>query len=99
MAYIAPEIILDEQPSPASDLYAAGVVMYEALTGHLPFTGKSAAECIRRCLSTPVPPFAAQLDVPAPLEAIVARLLDKDPAQRFESARAAARALGTLDLG
>lgn len=97
MAYIAPEIILDEQPSPASDLYAAGIVLYEALTGELPFTRKSAAECIRRCLSMPVPPFAPRLEVPPALDAIVRRLLEKAPEQRFESARAAAAALRALE--
>jgi eukaryotic-like serine/threonine-protein kinase len=98
MAYIAPEIILDEPPSPASDLYAAGIVLYETLTGELPFTGRSAAECIRRCLSMPVPPLAPELDVPPAIEAFVRRLLEKPPEQRFESARSAAAALRTLEL-
>jgi serine/threonine-protein kinase len=98
MAYIAPEIILDEQPSPASDLYAAGVVLYETLTGELPFTGTSAAECIRRCLSMPVPRLATQLDVPPAFEAFVGRLLEKTPSSRFESARVAVAALKALEL-
>ena len=95
--FFAPEIILDEPPSPASDLYAAGIVLFESLTGDLPFTGKSAAECIRRCLSMPVPPLAPQLEVPAALDAIVRRLLEKSPEKRFESARAAVAALRALE--
>ena len=101
LAYIAPEVIQDHPLTPSVDLYALGVVLYECLTGRLPFVSNTAAEFIRECLSATVPPFsvaAPELELPAKLEAVVARLLDRDPTQRFQSAEAAARALASITV-
>ena len=99
LAYIAPEVIQDYPLTPSVDLYALGVALFECLTGRLPFRASSAADFIRKCLTTPLPPFseiAPDLEPLPQLEAIVARLLDKDPAQRFSSAGATARALRSV---
>lgn len=101
LAYIAPEVIQDYPLTPSVDLYALGVVLYESLTGRLPFCATTAATFIKECLTASVPPFteiAPELDLPAPLEAVVARLLDRDPTQRFASAKAAGRALASISM-
>jgi len=98
-AYLAPEQALGREVDGRSDLYALGVVLYELVTGRLPFTGDDALVVISQHLHAPVtPPRAFRADLPPALEAIILRLLAKDPAQRFPSARAAAEALAGLAL-
>lgn len=99
--YLAPEVLRDQPLTPAVDLYALGALLYESLTGRPPFDGESAAQVIGLHLQGCPPAFAEaapDLDLPAALEAIVARLLDKVPEERFRSARAAARALRSIVL-
>lgn len=96
LPYMAPERFYNAPLTFSIDLYALGVVLYEMLTGGLPFQGTSAAVLINQHLNEAPPPFsevAPGLQIPASLEAIVVRLLDKDPDQRFTSAVAVSRAL------
>lgn len=96
LPYMAPERFHNSTLTYSIDLYALGVVFYEMLTGDLPFNGNSAALMINQHLNEPPRPFsqaAPDIPIPASLEAIVARLLDKQPEQRFMSAAAVARAL------
>ncbi|MEO9115431.1 MAG: protein kinase [Gemmatimonadaceae bacterium] len=87
-AYMAPEQLLAEEVDARSDLYAAGVVLYECLTGSLPFEGSNPIALIAKVLHTvPVAPTDRDPSVPAPLSALVMRLLDKEPAGRPGSAR------------
>lgn len=102
LAYIAPEVIQDYPLTPSVDLYALGVVLYESLTGRLPFCATTAATFIKECLTASIPPFAEiapEVDLPVQIEAVVARLLDRDPTQRFASASAAGRALASIATG
>jgi serine/threonine-protein kinase len=86
-AYMAPEQLLDEAVDARSDLYAAGVVLYECLTGTLPFLAGSPIALIAKVLnSTPVPPRDAVAEVPGPLSSLVMRLIARNPAERPQSA-------------
>jgi eukaryotic-like serine/threonine-protein kinase len=87
--YLAPERIAGAQATPASDLYALGIVAYECLAGAPPFTGEPLeVACAHR--DRPVPPLPAS--VPAGVSALVMQLVAKDPAWRPGSAETAHRA-------
>ena len=86
VAYMAPEVIRGEQPAPAADLYALGCVLFECLTGELPFTGSNEVAVIYGHLESPPPRAhdrAAQL--PVALDPVLQRALAKDSGERFES--------------
>ncbi len=86
-AYMAPEQLLAEEVDARSDLYAVGVVLYECLTGALPFEGASPIALIAKVLHTvPVSPAERDGSVPLPLSGLVMRLLDKEPGGRPGSA-------------
>jgi serine/threonine protein kinase len=94
--YMAPELVRGERPSPASDLYAVGVILYELLTRRSPFGGGSSDEVLMRQLEEhALPPSQCRPDraLPALLDEIVLRALDKDPQARFADAGDFARAL------
>ncbi len=95
--YIAPEQATGQPITPATDLYALGCVLYEVLTGRPPFDGPL-MELIRQHVQTPAPPLNAlvMLRFPPRLEALVARLLSKDPASRGGSAEVVAGELRAI---
>lgn len=85
--YMAPEVIRGETPQPASDVYSLGVVLYEMLTGAVPFDAATSAAIAARTLQDPVPsPHVRNSGVPAILNEIVMKAMHKDPSQRFASA-------------
>jgi serine/threonine-protein kinase len=87
--YLAPEQLRGEEPDARADIYAAGVLFYEMFTGESPFTGASYMELATKTLKeVPKPPSDAWPEVPAELEAILLRCLEKDPAQRYPNAEA-----------
>jgi tetratricopeptide (TPR) repeat protein len=93
-AYMAPEQALGQPIDGRTDLYALGVLLYELATGRLPFTGDDPLTIISQHVHAPVvPPRVLRSDIPRPLEAIILRLLAKDPAQRFPSAHETRTAL------
>jgi serine/threonine-protein kinase len=84
--YMSPEQF-DGQVDERTDVYSLGVVLYEMTTGRLPFTGPTPiAVAMKHKTETPVPPRALRRDLPAWLERIILRCLEKDPAGRFTSA-------------
>jgi hypothetical protein len=94
--YMAPEQARGGPLTPATDVYAVGVVLYEMLAGHPPFAGSSAVELALRHVSDPPPPLGDA--VPPGLAAIVMRALAKDPAERFADGTAMAHALQAADV-
>jgi beta-lactam-binding protein with PASTA domain/predicted Ser/Thr protein kinase len=85
--YLSPEQARGAAVDPRSDLYSLGIVLYEMLTGHVPFTGDTPVEIAMKHLSlAPEPPSALRPDVPHNLDAVVMRALAKDPDQRYGSA-------------
>lgn len=96
-AYMAPEQFLGEPVDARSDIYAAGVLLYQLLTGRRPFEG-SISSIMHKVLSTDAqPPSILSMDVPTAFDAVVMRALAKRPEQRFESAGAYSAALVAAD--
>ena len=89
--YMAPEQGRGGATTPATDVYSVGVVLYEMLAGHPPFTGDSPIGLALAHLQDPPPPLGAEVD--ERLAAIVARALAKEPARRYADAGAMADAL------
>ena len=86
-AYLAPEQVRGEEATPATDVYALGVVLYQFLTGRLPYEGSSLAElAVRQQNETPLPPDTYNSEVPETLGAAVLRALEGDPNRRYASA-------------
>ena len=85
--YLSPEQAQGLPVDERSDLYSIGVVLYEMLTGRVPFTGDSAVSiALKQVAEAPAPPRVANPGVPPELEAIVLRALEEDPARRFQDA-------------
>jgi tetratricopeptide (TPR) repeat protein len=86
-AYMAPEQALGKTVDGRTDLYALGVLLYELTTGRVPFTGKDPLAVVSQHVhASVVPPRVLRPDLPRPLEAVILRLLAKDPSQRFATA-------------
>ncbi len=93
-AYLAPEQARGEEATPAADVYALGVVLYQLLTGRLPWEGSTLAElAIRRENERPLPPTSYDPDVPETLSQAVLRSLEGEAGARYSSARELSRAL------
>ncbi|MFN2448933.1 MAG: Stk1 family PASTA domain-containing Ser/Thr kinase [Candidatus Baltobacteraceae bacterium] len=92
--YMSPEQAQDMQLHETSDLYSVGVVLYQMLTGKLPYTGESPVTVALKHVSEPVPVIDAHTSGVSPaLSSIVNRLLQKQPENRFQSASEVASAL------
>ncbi len=84
--YMAPEIVLEMGPTPASDIFSLGVVFYEALAGFHPFLRPSFFETCERILHVEPAPLDEISGTPRELAAIVRRMMEKDPGLRYPSA-------------
>lgn len=96
-AYMAPEQAMGGAVGPHTDLYALGVVLYELLSGNVPFAGSTALGVLHRHLyEPPLPVRRLRPEVPQQLEAVLLRLLAKDPQDRPASAQEVYAALAPL---
>ena len=87
--YISPEQARGDRPDARSDIYSSGVVLYEMLTGRLPFEGESAVSvAIQHLSSVPLAPRDIDPSIPEPLELICMKAMNSDPDKRYPTADA-----------
>ncbi len=99
VAYMPPEQAMGGEVTPRADLYSLGAMLYEMVTGRPPFLGDDDIAIIGQHINTPpVAPTWHRADCPRPLDALIMRLLAKDPKQRPESAQDVLRALEGVEL-
>lgn len=95
--YFPPEQAMGEIVTPASDIYALGIVMYEMLTYHPPFDGNSpVVVAMQHIQDAPKPPSQFNSNIPAELEEIIMRCLEKEPDKRLRDGTQLARVLEAL---
>ncbi len=85
-AYLSPEQAAGEAPSPASDWYSVGVILYEALAGRRPFEGSGMEMITRKMSEDPRPPSTWAQGIPPDLEALCVALLKQEPSERPDGA-------------
>ncbi len=95
--YFSPEQAAGFPPSPASDVYSLGIILYELLTGNLPFTAKDSTDLARMHREAiPHPPRLSNLQIPQALDDLVMKVLAKEPSSRYRTADQMGRVLQNL---
>jgi serine/threonine protein kinase/tetratricopeptide (TPR) repeat protein len=94
LSHMAPEVLRGERADARSDVWALGVLLYELVTGELPFQGRTQFETSSAILSDPPRPMSAR--VPLALRLVIERCLVKQPDGRYQSARAVCDALDAI---
>ncbi len=98
-AYMSPEQALGQPGDKRSDLYSLGIMLFQMVTGKLPFNADTPLAVAMKHVSEPVPlPIKFNPDVPQMLQAIILKALAKEPNDRFQSAREMVAALRRVDL-
>jgi len=96
-AYLSPEQVLGSDTEPRSDVYSAGIMAFELLTGTTPFTGDSAITVANQRLDQDVPPPSSLIDgVPPQFDEFIARATARDPEDRFADAAAMSAELDVI---
>lgn len=97
LPYVAPEIYASEKATPKSDVYAAGVVLYQLLSGENPFAAKDMSATVRRVLTLEPPPIRElRTEVPPDLDRVIAKAIAKETRKRYQTAEAFAADLRAL---
>ena len=95
-AYMSPEQGKSQSASPVSDIYSLGILLYEMLTGEVPFDADTPLEIIRQHVNAPLPsPRAIRKDIPEALEKVIVKATEKDPSERFLTASEMVNAVDT----
>ena len=98
--YVSPEQTRGQELGPTSDIYSLGVVMYECATGQVPFDGDDAISvALKQVNELPVPPSQINPNVDGDLERIILKCMEKDPANRFQTADELRRVLNSYLAG
>jgi serine/threonine protein kinase len=85
--YISPEQVKGQRGDGRSDIYSVGIILYEMLTGKLPFTGPSPMAAMNeRLLNHPVPPRVANPNISPQLQEVIYRAIERDPRDRYPKA-------------
>jgi serine/threonine-protein kinase len=85
--YISPEQVKGKRGDGRSDLYSMGIMLYEMLTGKVPFTGENPFAIMNeRVLNNPIPPRAVNPQISPELQEIIYRALEREPANRYKTA-------------
>ncbi len=85
--YIAPEQLIDcSRADHRADIYSLGATLYHLVTGQPPFTGTTTAKIVAHQLHAVPPAHTIRVDIPVKVSAIIARMMEKDPANRYQSA-------------
>ena len=93
-AYMAPEQLQGKRVDARTDIYALGVVLYQALTGECPFVAETPLAVAMMHIHNPLrPPRQLNPDIPEPIERVILRAMAKNPADRFQTAGEMAEAL------
>jgi serine/threonine-protein kinase len=92
-SYMSPEQFMGQTVDGRSDLFSAGVILYELLTGEKPFTGSATTIMHKVLQEEPLPPSRLNVQVPRPFDGVVKRALAKRPDERFQTAREFAEAI------
>jgi eukaryotic-like serine/threonine-protein kinase len=98
-AYMAPEQLVRGELTPATDIYALGLVLYEMVTGRKPFEGKTPLESAMKRLSEAPRTLSGAPELDPRLGAVILRCLERDPARRYQSADEVAIALAAPAAG
>ncbi|MBD3403531.1 protein kinase [candidate division GN15 bacterium] len=88
VTYMSPEQVRGEKVDNRSDIFSFGILLYQMATGEMPFSGQTQVSTLAKILeSQPEPPHTRNADIPAELERIIAKCLQKDPADRYQDTR------------
>jgi serine/threonine protein kinase len=97
--YVSPEQAMGEEVDIRSDIYSSGIVLYELLSGNIPFDAKSPWSIISQHISSDPPPIKFEGDVPEAIHDLIARMVTKRPEDRFQTPTALRRAIAAVLAG